>query len=93
MTTNISILEIKISTCSTGPRIESLDLQEKTPYHVVLKAGFYRKALEVHFMSPFILTALLLIGLINGAYLRHVPLSGHHNVALFNDVVNDIESP
>ena len=30
--------------------------------------------------------------LINIVYLRHVPLSGHDDVALFNDVTNDAES-
>ena len=30
--------------------------------------------------------------LINGCLSRHVPLSGHNDVALLNDVTNDVES-
>ena len=30
--------------------------------------------------------------LINVVYLKHVPLSGHDDVAPFNDVVNDVDS-
>ena len=48
--------------------------------------------IDLKFISYLILTALLHIELINVAYLPHVPLSGHDDVALFEWRVNDIES-
>ena len=36
-----------------------------------------------YYQSSLILTALLYVDLINVAFLRHLPLSGHHDVALF----------
>ena len=35
------------------------------------------------YQFPLILTALLHVDLINVTFLTHVPLSGHHDVALF----------
>ena len=44
------------------------------------------------YQLPLILTALLHVVLITLPILRHVPLSSHHDVARFYDVVYDVES-
>ena len=43
-------------------------------------------------ITAYQLPALLHVELSNVVYLRHVPLSGHDDVALFKNIANDTES-